>query len=222
MYPRIIIALILFSIQCFSVSSCSTSGEFIQRTGSSEQHPFTVYILNQCWHTGIVLKVSDISENDLPEVKTFTGNQYIDIGWGDEEYYRIPGFDLPLALRALLSPSSSALKIRTLNIPIETYYETFTYCIAFHLTGDEFRTLCKYIGDTFMRNGSKSTLLENRGNIVYFYKAVGDYHLFNTCNTWVADALENSGIPVSTSMIISGSDLFNSIKDYGKVLVNKK
>jgi uncharacterized protein (TIGR02117 family) len=216
MHSRIIIALIIIVI-----SGCSSSGDFSKRVGSSEEHPYTIYVLNEGWHTGIVMKVSDISEDDFPEVKTFSGDQFIDIGWGDEEYYRIPGFDLSLAMRALLSPSSSALKIRTLNIPVETYYKTFTYCVAFHLSKEEFTSLSRYVGNTFKMNSNKTIMLENRSNIIYFYKANGDYHLFNTCNTWVAEALEYTGIPVSVSMVVSGSDLFFAIKDYGKVLVNK-
>jgi len=214
---------IILSFICLAgcSSGCSSSEEFSARD-STENFPYTVYVLNQGWHTGIILKLSDISEDDIPEIKDFAGNEYLDIGWGDEEYYRIPGIDLSLAARALFSPTSSALKIRTFNIPVETYYETFTYCIAFHLTREEFRKLSRYIGDTFRKENNQSQLLENRGNIIYFYKANGDYHLFNTCNTWVASALEYSGLPVSTSMVVSGNDLFFSIKDYGKVLVNNK
>ena len=199
---------------------CS-SGENVESERSPDTHPYTVYILNQGWHTGIIIKVSDVDEIDLPEINNFKHSEYLDIGWGDEEYYRVPGVDLKLAVRALFAPTSSALKIRAFNIPVEMYYKTFKYCIAFELSEKEYSNLCKYISNTFYKEKSNPVLLENRDNIIYFYKAEGEYHLFNTCNTWVADALSYSGIPVETSMIVSGSDLFNTAKDYGKVLVNK-
>lgn len=199
---------------------CSPGEDFISER-SKEDHPYTVYILNQGWHTGIIIKVSDVDESVFPEINNFRHGEYLDIGWGDEEYYRIPGVDLKLAARALFSPTSSALKIRTLNIPVETYYKTFRYCVSFDLSENEFKTLCKYISNTFLKMKSEPVLLENRNNIIYFYKAEGDYHLFNTCNTWVADAISSSGIPIETSLVVSASDLFDSVKDYGKVLVNK-
>jgi uncharacterized protein (TIGR02117 family) len=212
---KLIIILILISTQ-----SCS-SGLKNADQRMPDNYPYTVYILNQGWHTGIIIKVSDVNENDFPEIKKFKNNEYLDIGWGDEEYYRIPGIDLKLAFRALFSPTSSALKIKTFNIPVDMYYKTFKYCIACYLTENEFNELCRYISNSFYKPNGKPVMLENRSDIVYFYKAMGDYHLFNTCNTWVADALHFSGIPLESSFVISSSDLFAAVKDYGKVLVNK-
>ncbi len=201
---------------------CSSAEEFKGRDSMGGLYPHKVYIINQGWHTGIVLKVNEVNIADMPEIAEFQGNEYIDIGWGDEVYYRIPGFDVALALRALLSPTSSTLKIRTLNIPVETYYETYRYCIEYNLTDDEFKKLCRYISNTFLKSvDGGPVVLENRQNIVYFYKAVGEYHLFNTCNTWVADALDEAGFPVGSSMVVSASNLFDEISDFGKVLVYK-
>ena len=211
---KLIIALMLIG--------CTSSDEYEERDSSGELYPHKIYVINQGWHTGIVLKVDEVNIEDMPEIGEFQGNEYIDIGWGDEIYYRIPGFDVPLAARALLSPTSSTLKIRTLNIPVETYYETYRYCIEYNLTDEEFRILCRYISNTFLKSREgKPVVLENRQNIIYFYKAVGDYHLFNTCNTWVAGALEEAGFPVGSTMVVSASNLFDEISDYGKVLVNK-
>ena len=205
----------------FLLLGCSSSGDFPDRTKNPGKYPYRVYILNEDWHTGIVLKVSDVSEDDMPEINQFQDKKYIDIGWGDEVYYRIPGYDLRLAARALFSPTSSALKIRTLNIPAEMYYKTFRFCVSFNLTREEFKRLCKYISDTYRKDSKgKSILLENRENIIYFYGANYDYHLFNTCNTWVAGALASTGFPIQTGMIVSASNLFDEIKDYGEVLID--
>ena len=211
---KLIIALMLLG--------CTSANEYTGRDSAGELYPHKIYVINQGWHTGIVLKVNEVNIADMPEIIEFRGNEYIDIGWGDEAYYRIPGFDIKLAARALLSPTSSTLKIRTLNIPVETYYKTYRYCIEYHLTEDEFKELCRYISNTFLKSRDRRpVVLENRQNIIYFYKAVGDYHLFNTCNTWVAGALEEAGFPVNSTMVVSASNLFNEISDYGKVLVNK-
>ena len=102
---------------------CS-SGERLQSERLKEDHPYTIYILNQGWHTGIIIKVSDVNENDFSEINNFKHSEYLDIGWGDEAYYRVPGIDLKLAARALFAPTPSALKIVAFNIPVETYYKT--------------------------------------------------------------------------------------------------
>ncbi len=213
---KFVIILLNFILLC----GCSSGGRY-EGERSPDLHPYTVYILNQGWHTGIIIKVSEVNENDFPEINNFKHSEYLDIGWGDEAYYRIPGVDFKLAARALFAPTSSALKIRTFNIPVDMYYKTFQYCISYNLSEKEFSDLCKFISNTFLKEDDRPVMLENREDIIYFFKAEGEYHLFNTCNTWIANALSFSGIPVETVLIVSASDLFDTAKDYGKVLVNK-
>jgi len=52
---------------------------------------------------------------------------------------------------------------------------------------------------------------------VYFFKANGSYHLFNTCNTWLARGLKQSGLEIKDDIILT-EQLFNESAKVGKVL----
>lgn len=46
----------------------------------------------------------------------------------------------------------------------------------------------------------------------YFYSAKGEFHLFNTCNTWSAKKLMAGGVEVSPSGIVTAEDLMRALR----------
>ena len=59
----------------------------------------SVFVVNHGWHSGIVIKKGDILEGVLPEVRDFPDAEYLEIGWGDRDYYQVPDPGLGLALK---------------------------------------------------------------------------------------------------------------------------
>ncbi|MCU0344879.1 MAG: DUF2459 domain-containing protein, partial [Ignavibacterium sp.] len=54
------------------------------------------------------------------------------------------------------------------------------------------------------------------GKIIY-YKANGSYHLFNTCNTWLAKGLKEAGIDTEDNILLT-EQLFNELAKIGTVI----
>ena len=54
-------------------------------------------------------------------------------------------------------------------------------------------------------------------NRVYFFKANGEYHLFNTCNTWLANGLKRAGFGIEDNIILT-EQLFNEAAKFGDVI----
>ena len=46
-----------------------------------------------------------------------------------------------------------------------------------------------------------------------FYPAKGQFHLFNTCNTWVARALRTSGLSVTPVGAITAAGVMQQVRD---------
>jgi hypothetical protein len=44
-----------------------------------------------------------------------------------------------------------------------------------------------------------------------FYPATPKFSLLRTCNTWVAEALESAGVPVSPRMVITAGNLASQL-----------
>lgn len=81
-------------------------------------------------------------------------------------------------------------------------------------------TLCYYIHSTYSLNedGKPIILSEQFNGSVKFFKAKGKYHLFNTCNTWVAEGLRKAGFKEFSSSTILVNELFDQAKKVGKEL----
>lgn len=180
-----------------------------------------IFLIKQRWHTAIVLQTSDIDSNFFPIVKQFREYKMIDIGWGDEEFYQYPDFDWELAYRALFIPTSSTLRIEGISISRELYFDLSEIVVKLILSDEQFIKILRYIDDTFYRNENQEIILSSKvGGQIIFYAAKGEYHLFNTCNTWLAKCLNNAGLNIKTDIILT-EQLFQEAAKIGDVIKAK-
>jgi uncharacterized protein (TIGR02117 family) len=179
----------------------------------------TIYIIKQRWHTAIVFHTEDIDSSILPEIKFFQGAELIDIGWGDEAFYQHPDFDWDLAYQALFTSTPSTLRVEGIYIGLQQYFDLSEIVVELKINNEQFNILLKYISSTVWRdeNQSHKILSTQYLNRVYFFKAKGSYHLFNTCNTWLARGLKQSGLEIKDDIILT-EQLFNEAAKFGKVL----
>ena len=81
----------------------------------------------------------------------------------------------------------------------------------FCLKDSELKSLVEFISNSFYRDESGDILKMNPG--IYgdsqFYKAKGDFHIFNTCNKWTAMGLESAGMNISTTFKLTASSIMN-------------
>ncbi len=187
----------------------------IQNDNSSQQ----IYLIKQYWHTAVVIDKEDIDSTIFPEVNLFDDAGLIDIGWGDEEFYQYPGFDSGLAYKALFYATPSTLRVEGIRVPKQNYFDLSEIVIEFTISKNQLDTLCLYISKTVWRNNDgEHEILSTQGlGRIIFFKANGEYHLFNTCNTWLAKGLKQAGIDIEDDIILT-EQLFNEAAKVGKVL----
>jgi uncharacterized protein (TIGR02117 family) len=180
-----------------------------------------IFFIKQRWHTAIVLNTQDIDSTLFPVVNNFQQFKMIDIGWGDEEFYQYPDFDLELAFRALFIPTSSTLRVEGISIPRELYFDVSEIVVRLTVSNEEFNKILHFIDNTFLRKDNNEVILSSQaGGQIVFYAAQGEYHLFNTCNTWLAQCLSFAGIPIKTDIILT-EQLFKELAEIGEVIKAK-
>jgi uncharacterized protein (TIGR02117 family) len=209
--------------ECCGFSTAAVK-EFLQ-----DDSLHTIYLIKQRWHTAIVFHTEDISAIGgsasggdtliLPEVKYFKGAELIDIGWGDEAFYQHPDFDWDLAYHALFHPTPSTLRIEGIFISMLEYFNSSEIVVELKINNEQLRILQTYISDTVWRNekNEHKVLSTKYLNRVYFFKAKASYHLFNTCNTWLADGLKKAGFDIEDNIILT-EQLFNEAAQIGNVI----
>jgi uncharacterized protein (TIGR02117 family) len=179
----------------------------------------TIYLIKQRWHTAVVFNKKDIEPTILPEIEYFEGSELIDIGWGDEAFYQHPDFDWDLAYQALFYSTPSTLRIEGIYISQQQYFDNSEIVVELKIKNEQLKILLRYISDTIWKdeNGEDKILSTQNLNQVYFFKANGEYYLFNTCNTWLAIGLKQSGFDFKDDIILT-EQLFNEAARIGKVL----
>lgn len=171
-----------------------------------------IFVVSHGYHSGIVLPRAQVAEfaarrNDaaLSEVaRRFAAYPWIEIGWGEENFYRsvpdVGSLSLPLALRALFLPNNaSVMHVVGVTWPPRTTFPK-SEIVRIALGRDGFERALGEIGASFARTG-EGGLPEALGPGLYgpsqFFRANGHFSLFRVCNHWTAGILAAGGLPVA-------------------------
>jgi len=154
----------------------------------------TVILVNNGWHTGILLARADISAEVIPEIIDFplTG-RWLEFGWGSRAYYPLPDPSLLDMLKAAAG-SEAVMHVAAFPKPVTELYPGIE-TQALTLTPSDYAALLRRIGDSFDRQGQPVALSLGPG--LYgesrFYAAKGHFSLGHTCNSWTAETLNPKG-----------------------------
>jgi uncharacterized protein (TIGR02117 family) len=184
---------------------------FLIHTGflAAGEKQFTVYIAQGEWHTGIILNLDDTPEGMFPEFNENFGYNYIDIGWGERDYYMARGVTIPLALNAILHPTPSVILLMPYQKNPRYIYGQGSRIVKLQLNEQQFRSLCHFITESFVRDEMGSPISAGEPG---FYLSKRKYHLFMTCNTWVAMALKRAGLRIRVFPVIMEWQLFAQLE----------
>jgi uncharacterized protein (TIGR02117 family) len=194
------------------VSCCAAAVEDVPLSAPGEGGK-RIFVVNHGWHSGLVIKKADIPRGLLPESADFPGDESLEIGWGDWDYYQAADPGVASALKAAFFSSRSVVHVGGFSGSVEDYFggaEVF----ALTVSEEGFRRLNRFVSDSFSRSESQQPEKPRHG--LYpnslFYPAHGKFHLFRNCNTWVAEALQAAGLPVRPFYVITAGNLSGQLK----------
>ncbi|WP_210483322.1 DUF2459 domain-containing protein [Microvirga antarctica] len=184
-----------------------------------------ILLVSNGYHSGLVLPVSRLAENaareGMPAVaqlaQRFRHYDWIEIGWGDADFYRAPtvaSLDWGLALTALLGRGSgSVLHVVGIEGAPETFFPGANLVrIAISPLG--FDELARHLSMSFALNSDG--VAEALGPGLYgpslFYRARGHFSLLRVCNHWTADLLDAAGVPTVPLLSVLPSGLMVDLK----------
>ena len=178
-----------------------------------------IYLVIHNGHSGIVVKQQDIPKALWPEKSDFPNDVFIEVGWGDREYYMAKKATSGLALKAAFLPTSGVLHVAGVSKRVEAFFPD-NKVIEFMVTAEGIHRLCRYIHNSYRRDKNHNSFYLGKGKYEYskFYLAKGTFSLLNTCNTWSGRALKHAGIPINTFLLITVDVLQNEAAKYGRVI----
>lgn len=172
----------------------------------------TVFVVHNSWHAAIVLAKGDLADQAMPELADFPSASFIEFSWGDRDYFPNPNAGVFSAIKAALWSGGSVIHLVGFSDSVARFYPGATI-IELRLSPLAHRLLVDYLNDTFRRESSPPRAGATPGLFPHsrFYPARHKFSLLRTCNTWVAEALEQAGLPIDPQWVISAGNLHTEV-----------
>ncbi len=178
-----------------------------------------VYLTSHGWHAGLVIRRADIPQGVWPQHRDFPDAEYLEVGWGDRDYYQTPDPHLGITLKAALLPTASVLHIVGFSGSVSAYFPR-SEIIEIRLTEPDFEKLCHTFAASYFKDPAGNTV--SLGSGLYgnsrFYRSHETYHLLNNCNAWTGRALQTAGCPTRPASILTVKQLMTRARACGKVI----
>lgn len=172
-----------------------------------------VYVTSNGWHSAIIVPRAALSTGAIPEAADFPGAAYLSLSWGDAEYFPVREPTLGMTLRAALQPTPAVLHMAGLPSHPRDVFPA-DELVELKTTSEGFEKLVAYLDSAFDRAGAARARAIEPGlyRFSLFYRAKGEFHLFNTCNTWTARGLKAGGWRVRVTGTVTAEDLMAQIR----------
>ncbi|MFY0659961.1 MAG: DUF2459 domain-containing protein [Shimia sp.] len=170
-----------------------------------------IWIFDHGYHAGLILPRralkdfggahSDVWLTLFPEADWF------EFGWGDKGFYfDVPTFaDVTFAIgaKALFWPTETVMHVA---VGTGSPWTRFTHSegIEIPVTDMALKKLVSFVEDSVE---SSQMLGPGLYGVSAFYKGRGKYHLFQTCNSWVSQALRAAGVKSAPAPAVLSSGL---------------
>ncbi|MBF0430330.1 MAG: DUF2459 domain-containing protein [Fibrobacteria bacterium] len=198
---------LIFIVLAFAVMGLSAEGESVD-TAENSTSSTSIFLVIHGGHSGIVLKQRDIINLDWPIDSTFKQSEYIEVGWGDRNYYMNSDHSLSTTLKALFLPTKSVLHVVSVKGQIKDEFSERTL-LEFKVTKAAVNELYDYIKTKFEfdTNGRQSPLAKGLYGESHFYAGKEYFYCLKTCNTWSGKALRVAGVRVNTFFLLTARAL---------------
>lgn len=176
--------------------------------------PVTIYVVSHGWHTGIVVTQDDI-EDFLPEHPDMPSAGFLMFEWGDGKYFPHPEPGTWLLVRAAMLPTKSVIQVVGMDVSPDEYFRS-SRVVKIQITQEGLENLGTFIRQRFRldRDGQAIVAADGLYRNSMFFEATGRYYFPRTSNTWTAQALRQTGYPVTPAYAQRSENLIRqALKD---------
>lgn len=200
---------------CLLLCSACTGPSKVPSFSAGNEPLASIYLINHGKHAGLAVRKADIPPGLWPETKDFPYADYLELGWGDWDYYQADDPGLWLTLKAAFWPTASVLHVVGVKGSIADRFAGYEI-IRLELAPSGFAKLVDYIHQSFARNGETRArpIRPGYGQGSLFYPARGKFHIYNTCNSWVARALEAAGYSMGAFRPVTADQLMAKARQF--------
>jgi uncharacterized protein (TIGR02117 family) len=178
-----------------------------------------VYLVDHGWHVGIAVERRELSPAIWPESAEFSGFRYLEVGWGDADYYPTAQGSIGLALKAAFRSRGSVLHVAAFDAAPPEFFG-MSKIIEVTLSRRGLEDLARFVHATYVLDASGRPVAVAPGIYGHgaFYRATGRYRLQDNSNTWTARALAVAGCPIDAAGAITAGGVMYEARRFGRVI----
>ena len=172
-----------------------------------------LWVVDHGWHTAIVLRRADVDRALWREVDELPPGAFVEVAWGDRDFYMATPATVWMAIKAAFASGASVLHVVSFEAPISAAFP-HSQVVELSVSRRGLDALTRFIADEHARAADGRALRLQPGlyGRSWFYAGRGRYSLSNTCNTWIARALETAGLAVTTPGVRTAGDVMRQLK----------
>jgi hypothetical protein len=144
----------------------------------------------------------------------FPGASYLVFGWGARDYYMARNPGIGDILHAV-APGPAVMLVIPLQMPPEAFFGA-SNAFLIHVSGDSIQRLSRFLWDYLAidKEGPPRRIGTGPYPQSVFYASAGTYDLGHTCNTWTAEALRVTGLPVTAAGVVFASQVLDQLPPF--------
>ncbi|MET0533472.1 MAG: DUF2459 domain-containing protein [Steroidobacter sp.] len=171
--------------------------------------------MNRAWHTGIAIATADWPNRGWSVLADFSQSDYLEFGWGEEDYYQAEKESWWMAIRAALWSNSSVIHVIGVQRPTtdRLYADEI---IEVRISADGLRQLTEAIEREFKDRAPAATpvSLSAFPKPNHFYSGKRRFFFPRMCNWWTANRLEEAGCPIASWSVISSGRVMREARGF--------
>ena len=168
-----------------------------------------LWLVSHGWHTRVAVRRDDIDASIWPESRDLGDVRYLEVGWGDRDFYPEPRPSLWDAIDPVIRATPAALHVGGFDVPPNELFADQPV-VRFFVPAAGLDRLARFIRDHYERDPAGNAVRIRPGYYPRsaFYHAAGRYHAltFNS-NRWAATALQAAGVPIDPAAIVTAGAL---------------
>lgn len=176
-----------------------------------------VYIISHGWHVGLAVESVHIKTH-LPRHNKIPNTRFLKFGWGDRRYYPNSDAGFMLMLRAAFIPTQSVLHVVGIDRPVYQYFPSSTV-IRVMASERGVEEMAKFIAEEFKRvDGTVQVAFDGLYHNSTFFEAKDLYYFPKTSNRWTANALRQTGYPITPFYAVTSGNVIKQAAKHGEII----
>jgi uncharacterized protein (TIGR02117 family) len=174
-----------------------------------------VFVVHNNWHAALIIRKADLTHGTVPESNQFPEAEYLEMSWGDRDYFPATEEGVGLALRAAFWSRGSVLHVVGFKGSVRDNFSDGEI-IEIAVSREAFQRLSQFVSRSFSREDPSIPAQSQPGLVSYsrFYPAVGRFSILRTCNTWIAEALKSAGLDIRPGYVVTAASLARQLRPY--------